>query len=260
LNAPVILHIPHASARIPEREARRLSIGGERLHEELLRMTDWYTDELFEHSVPGAVVVRFPVSRLVVDPERFPDDGAEPMARVGMGAVYTRCADGTELRRPPSPAERQRLLDAYYVPHHRALTEAVARMLSSHERCLVLDCHSFPSAPLPYEPDQSPDRPDICLGSDAFHTPEGLIRAAREAFGGAGLRVRVDSPFAGSLVPLEHYRSDERVSALMVEVNRSLYMDEETGSRLPGFEEFVCRLGEHVRECVSAWQGSGTGS
>jgi N-formylglutamate deformylase len=48
------------------------------------------------------------VSRLVVDPERFTDDAREPMARKGMGVIYTRTASGEPLRRPPSDDERQR--------------------------------------------------------------------------------------------------------------------------------------------------------
>ena len=37
----------------------------------------------------------FPVSRLVVDPERFI---ADPMECVGMGVVYTRTSNGEVLR------------------------------------------------------------------------------------------------------------------------------------------------------------------
>ncbi len=38
------------------------------------------------------------------------------------------------------------------------------------------------------------------------------------------------------MVPLDRYRSDRRVSAIMVEVRRGLYCDEATGDPLRGFE------------------------
>ena len=41
---------------------------------------------------------RYEVSRLVCDPERFPDDANEPMAPVGMGVVYTATHDLAKLR------------------------------------------------------------------------------------------------------------------------------------------------------------------
>ena len=41
---------------------------------ELLRMTDAYTDELFALPERLAYRIVFPVSRLVVDPERLADD------------------------------------------------------------------------------------------------------------------------------------------------------------------------------------------
>ena len=40
-----------------------------------------------------------------------------------------------------------------------------------------------------------------------------------------GLTVLVDRPFAGALVPAKHYRSQHRVSSIMIEVNRRFYMD-----------------------------------
>ena len=78
-----ILHIPHASTHIPDDV--RFSLNPDELERELLLMTDRYTDALFALPRDVAVAVAFPVSRLVVDPERFPDDAVEPMARKGMG-------------------------------------------------------------------------------------------------------------------------------------------------------------------------------
>ena len=215
------------------------------LARELLRMTDHYTDELFSPAGDerGGRAVVFPVSRLVVDPERFEDDTQEPMAAVGMGVIYTKSACGEPLRaEPPTLEERASLLERFYLPHHRKLEAAVNAALRTFGHCLVIDCHSFPSRPLPYEQDQDPDRPDICLGADDFHTPTDLLGAARRAFEAEGLSVAINRPFAGALVPMAFYRKDSRVSALMVEVNRGLYMDEGTGERTAVFRNIQAML------------------
>lgn len=48
-------------------------------------MTDRYTDELFAFPETAATTIAFPMSRLVVDPERFTDDALEPMSRIRDG-------------------------------------------------------------------------------------------------------------------------------------------------------------------------------
>jgi N-formylglutamate amidohydrolase len=53
----------------------------------------------------------------------------------------------------------------------------------------------------------------------------------------------VNRPFAGALVPMKFFRKDARVSALMLEVNRRLYVDETTGDRVPAFGEMQRMLG-----------------
>ena len=232
-----VIHIPHASTHIPEEVRTALLLDAQALHRELLVMTDWFTDELFTTSPDVATTVASPVSRLVVDPERFTDDGAEPMAVKGMGVIYERTSTGALLRDAPTPGERTALLQRYYEPHHVALAAAVASALESGGTSLIIDGHSFGSAPLPHEPDQASGRPDICIGTDTFHTPPGLVDRAASLFRAAGWSVEIDQPFSGAIVPLHYYRHDQRVASVMIEINRRIYIDEQTGAKLATFNQ-----------------------
>ena len=146
-------------------------------------MTDWYTDELFDC---GQEQLVFPVSRLVCDPERFRKDADESMSAVGMGAVYTRCSDCSPLRRV-TPEERESLLRRWYDPHHRALNGMTAERLNTFGCCLIIDAHSFYPTALPYELHGAEMyRPDICIGTDIFHTPREIFDTAEAHFTAAG--------------------------------------------------------------------------
>jgi N-formylglutamate amidohydrolase len=198
----VIMHIPHSSAEVPADVRAQFLLEDDDLARELRLMTDWHTDELFALPPAEAVTVRFPVSRLVVDPERFEDPEAERMEAVGMGAVYTKTSQRLPLRDEAEAArEREALLARYYRPHHAALEAATAAALAAHGCCLIIDCHSFPSRPLPYEFKVSADRwkvihrPAVCIGTDAtlpphapfahagMHTPPWLRERAAEVLG-----------------------------------------------------------------------------
>ena len=248
----VIIHLPHASRVIPAVDRDALCLSDEQLAAELVTMTDAFTEEIFAMNSPRARAIVFPVSRLVVDPERFPDDAIEPMAARGMGVVYTRTAAGAPLRTHLDAHARQALLATYYEPHHHQLEAAVGAALTHWSSCLVIDGHSFPSAPLPYELDQSPDRPEICIGSDDFHSPVGLVDAAVRLCEQAGFRVAVNRPFSGALVPGHFYRTDRRVMAIMIEINRALYMDEASGERRPDFVTVAAAIQSVVRQLIDA--------
>jgi N-formylglutamate deformylase len=229
----VILHIPHSSRLVPESIRDQFLLGDAELSAELTLMTDAFTDELF--AVAGATILRFPISRLVVDVERFPDDADEPMSKVGMGMIYTRTASGLNLRRTPEAPERTALL-SIYESHHRALSREVDNDLVRHGNALVVDCHSFPSHPLPCDLDQSVPRPDFCIGTDVFHTPQSLADSTAMSLRKMGYTVQFDRPYGGALVPMESYRRDRRVKSIMIEVNRRLYMDEMTGRKAGEFD------------------------
>ena len=218
----IILHIPHASTVLPSQVD--FLLGHEALAYEVDAMTDHHTDQLFDLS--GARRCVFPVSRLVVDPERFIDD---EMEKVGMGVVYTHTSSGKSLRQI-SPDQRQSLIDQYYHPHHQQLTAMASDVLSIHGRCLIIDCHSFPAKPLDYETD--PYRPDICIGTDAFHTQPELEANLVNSFQEYGYSVAINSPFAGSLVPTDFYQKEPRVQSIMIELNRGLYSTPDKSSKL----------------------------
>ena len=209
-------------------------------------MTDAYTDELFPLTPVEAGRVIFPISRLICDVERFPADEDEPMAARGMGVIYTRTSMGAVLRVAPDAVERQSLLDRWYWPHHLKLERMVNDVVARSGGCLIVDCHSFPSVALPYEPDQAPHRADICIGTDAFHTPllirDAMVATAEEE----GYSVSVDAPFAGALVPLPCYRKDRRILSVMIEVNRRLYMDEHSGLKNQDFGQVCAALGRLI--------------
>jgi len=252
----VLLHVPHDSSAIPASIREQVLLDDAALKVELLKMTDHLTLDLFSRGVPSDRVVRAVVSRLVVDVERFEQDDLEPMSSFGMGVVYLKTSGGADLRRPISMGERQALLAAWYHPHHQLLGSATQDLLDQFGRVLVVDAHSFPSQPLPYEFDQRSDRPDICIGTDDFHTPVQLAQSFIGAFRADQFTVELNAPFAGAMVPQRHHLTDRRVSAVMIEVNRSLYLHEPTAEPNANFNEVATRIRRCIVEAIGLWDAS----
>ena len=248
MNDNMILNIPHASTWITgvhcPPAVNISTVHGaymRMLRKQLLPMTDWYTDELFINGMGIPIVA--PVSRIICDTERFRNDEDEPMARIGMGVCYARTYD---LKYPITwrKGHKEWVLENLYDVHHRNLELAVDRTLSEHGKVLILDCHSFSPVPLPYEPDQDPDRPDICIGTDPFHTPQELIEKTQRFFKDKGFSVEINRPYSGTIVPLRHLNRDKRVNSLMIELNRGLYLKDGTKEK----NDFFPILKQHLKE------------
>ena len=249
----IVFHAPHVSTHVPQEVRKTILLNDGDLRQELDRLTDHRADWplIPPGHTPAVVVPGF--SRLVVDVERFLDDDHEPMARVGMGAIYTRTSDGRPLRARPSPQQRDELLDRYYHPHHRQLTAVVQAALDAHDRALILDLHTFPDVPLPCDLDQKPGRPDICIGTDEFHAPTELRDRIIEELTGADLTVAIDRPYSGTIVPKHILRSDQRVASIMIEVNRRLYLRSDGATPKPILQHVGRKIRDCVRRAVVEW-------
>lgn len=222
---PLILHIPHSQVGIPASLKREFVVRHKMLSAHLAASTDHFTDELFDSNLPNTQALIFPISRLAVDTERFERDALEPMAKRGLGVLYERGHDGNVIRRPITGARREEILAAWYRLHHDWLTQSVDDALVSAPRALVIDCHTFPDVPFAMDADQVVPRPDVCIGTAGIHTPQWLVHAATKWCKSQGWSVRVDAPYSGSIVPLNHNGKDRRVLSIMVEINRARYME-----------------------------------
>lgn len=231
----IVLHIPHASKHIPDEYLKFFTLSKKDLEIEILKMTDHFTDELFDISNDNIHQLKFPISRLLVDVERFEKDELEPMCEVGMGCVYEKTHDGKSLKLVKDI--KHELINKFYKTHHEDFIKIVDKKLIENNKVLIIDCHSFPKSPLPYELNQEKSRPEICIGTDNFHTSKKLKNSFRELFEGLNFTVRYDAPFNGSIVPFKFYKKDDRVQSVMIELRRDLYMDERSGNKTSNFYE-----------------------
>lgn len=250
----LILNIPHASTNIPfsdegvflphvewnsfidkwhHPKTELLNQKKESIRKEVLAMTDWYTDELFDHGLGTAIIT--PVSRLVCDTERLLHEEEEPMAKKGMGFCYQRGSQNQVIKEFPDTYKDEVLL-RYYAPHHKTLLEVVEK--NRFEGVLILDCHSFSPKPLPYEEDQSSDRPDICIGTDEEYTSNKLCNFMENFSKSRGYTVGINHPYTGTILPLVcSERKLSHVGSIMINVNRDLYLKPGTSEKSEGFQK-----------------------
>ncbi|MDF5691598.1 N-formylglutamate amidohydrolase [Aquirufa aurantiipilula] len=229
----LILHVPHASTNIPWMDGYMVS--KEELEQEMLKLTDWYTDDLFNSEED--VMIRADFSRIFCDPERYRDDAREMMAEKGMGVLYEK-SDVGKLMRQVTEDYREKVLQTYYDPHHARLTQAVTEQLEAYGKVLIIDCHSYPSIPMIRDVSQRPDRPDFNIGTDEYHTPQHFIDLSVNYFESKGYSLGIDWPYPGTLVPKVY--SDEKnpnVQSIMLEINRALYLQEPSNKKSDRYEE-----------------------
>ena len=220
---PYILHIPHSSPYIPSYDG--FVVGEQLINNEICLLTDWFTDKLFDLSVPKIVT---PFSRVFCDVERFEDDTLEVMSLKGMGMCYTHMDNG-ELMRNVNPELRERIRSEFYLPYHQTLEALAAELLHKYGNVTVIDCHSFPDIPLTRDLNQDMPRPDFCLGIDEFHTPKEVYLPVQDSLTSLGYKVLINNPYAGTMIPMKYYQKNKDVNGLMIEVNRKLYMTNSNG-------------------------------
>ena len=244
-NSQIIIHVPHSARFIPEDVRRDILLSDVNLETELDSMTDSLTAEIVLHATAGLTnpptLFMNKFSRLVIDPERFPDE-REVMNKIGMGAVYLKTSTGSQLRK--ADFDGSELIANYFDPYAKAFTELVETTLQKFNEVIIIDFHSYRAEQHINAVNHGQERPPVCIGTDEFHTPPELSQKARSHFSIFGPIV-FNQPYSGTYVPLDFYGTEPRVKSLMLENRADLLVDEKLNPG-PKFDEYSAVLASFI--------------
>jgi N-formylglutamate amidohydrolase len=256
--APVVYNSPHSG-----RAYSPSFLAHSRLDERSIRRSeDTFVDELFLGAVEsGAPLLRahFPRAWLDVNREPYELDPKmfrgelpsfanihSPRAVGGLGTIPRVVAEQEEIySRPLDVHEGLSRIERVYRPYHEALRRLLADTQASFGVAILADCHSMPSS---VRGRDGHGRPDFVIGDRHGTSCAPEVSARTAAFLSAkGYSVTCNRPYAGGFIT-EHYgRPNIGCHALQIEVNRSLYMDEQRFEKRAGFE----RLKHDLRELAA---------
>ncbi len=259
---PLLISTPHSSRHVPYWLLARMLQTGESesaLRRRLFKEGDPFTDALF--AIPEAeTTLNAPASRFVADLNRNREEGGEN------GVIKL-----TDFERRPfyptgyamSPKERELRLSLYYDPYHAVLAKALlqGRTEGNGRIRFFLDGHSMSAHGPAIGPDQGKARPALCLGNfgdtegepvdGPVSCPAPLARGIRDKLAQllkgpiseSGLKEgpALNRPFDGGHILRKYSLPPYSVPGVMIEINRRLYLDEETLEPIPGRVEAISK-------------------
>eukprot|EP01037_Dinobryon_pediforme_P019505 gene19505-19934_t len=168
----------------------------------------------------------------------------------GLGTIARIVSEHEEIYRAPLEVdEALARIETIYKPYHALLRKTLAQLHVEHGFSVIIDCHSMPSVIRGLE---AANRPDFVLG-DRYGTScsPDLVESAADTLKAMGYSVVRNKPYAGGFIT-EHYgRPAKGLHALQVEINRGLYMNEDTYERSAGFQALADDLARFVRSIVA---------
>jgi N-formylglutamate amidohydrolase len=245
---PVIFDSPHSGKIYPPdfRYTCRFS--------DLEKCEDTYVDELFTRACDfGGTFLTALFPRSYIDTNRAIDDidpqlledkphtlDIAPTSRsdAGIGLIRRLVRPGIPVYNRALPAkEIQRRIDNYYIPYHDMLENLLENAHYNFGQVWHINCHSMPnSTATPRRPiglmGTSAKPADFVIGDRDGTTCDPIFtRLLKKFLSDKGYAVTINDPFKG--VELIQRTSDPARGrhAVQIEVNKSLYMNEETGEK-----------------------------
>jgi len=235
---PLILSCPHSGEKVPL-EANWLNDIEDNAH--LKRDLDLYVDRFYRPLARQKALpfIFSPWTRYAVDLNRLPGDvdsdsvlnSPNPPGTFTTGLHWVKTSQGEPLlKRPISEDLHKILIASYYEPFHRAIVANFEHLkLQGHKRVFHMDLHSMPSQGTSIHRDPGERRADIVISDqDGTSCDEKFKILVMEAYKAAGFEVKENWPYKGGRIT-ETYGSPSRGRhTLQVEMNRALYMNEDT--------------------------------
>jgi N-formylglutamate deformylase len=213
---------------------------------------DVYVDRLFENTPSyGSVFLNALYPRAWIDLNRRTDEldpalitGVTPLslnARVlsGLGVVPRVVANGRAIYNGKIlRAEAEARIAQVWQPYHLMLEAVLRETKVLFGQVLLIDCHSMPREALKSARTPKGVRPQIVLGDRyGASASSGLIADVEAAFCAEGFDVMRNVPFAGAYITQHYGRPAQNQHCIQVEIDRSIYMNEQTLEPTEAYED-----------------------
>ncbi|HBS49037.1 MAG TPA: N-formylglutamate amidohydrolase [Rhodobacteraceae bacterium] len=265
LDSCVVFASPHSGSEYAPQFLAQTVLDGRAIRSS----EDAFVDRLFDMApVFGAPFLKARAPRAYIDLNRSPDEldpalilgarkqGHNPRVASGLGVVPRVVAGGRAIYRGKlTMEEAHRRIERCWRPYHAQLQALLLEAISAHGTAILVDCHSMPREAVEGVNRGRGRRADIVLG-DRFGAAAGseVVDRIEAAFAAEGLVVARNTPFAGAYVTQAYGRPSRNQHAVQVEIDRSLYMDENRIAPSADFKAFRDLMGRVVAEIAGAGQ------
>ena len=182
------------------------------------------------------------------------DSAVQSKLRLGKGLIWRMTDDGLPLyNRLLSVAEVQARIANCWQPYHAALGSAIDAAHARHGYSIHINCHSMPAISSSHATDfPGLVHADFVIGNrDNTTSSEGLVLFIQEQLAQYGYDVAINHPYKGVELVRRYGKPAQHRHSVQLEINRKLYMDENSLALHAGFEALQGHLRSLVQQLVA---------
>lgn len=226
---------------------------------ELRKAEDAGIDSLYDFfPALGVPFLQAQFPRSYIDPnrrdnasEKFRNEGDQEYQPTSEALLREKCTPRSAQKvydRKISLSEVFNRVAGYYTPYHDALARLLEDTKDRHGKVVHLNCHSMPST---IKHGRYPQEYDIILGTrDGDACAPEIADELQRLLEEKGYKVGRDiEGYRGAEIIRRSGRPEEGFHAIQIEVNRRLYMDEDTLKPLPG----MAKLRDDLRDVIASF-------
>tara|TARA_B110000046_G_C13004418_1_gene403709 strand:+ start:37 stop:891 length:855 start_codon:yes stop_codon:yes gene_type:complete len=266
---PLILDSPHSGQLYPTDFNHQANFS------KLRQAEDTYVDELFDSaSNIGAVILKAEFPRSYIDPNRaetdfFFKDIINPnntvgeidfkpsiKSELGIGLIWLKIPpEGEKMyKNKITLDELMNRIKKYHRPYHEALRKIMNKTYQKYGKFYHINCHSMQdNATAMSTQIQGTIRPDFVIGDkDGSSCDNGFTKEVVECLRGLKYEVAINDPYKGAELVSAYSNPNLKKHSLQIEINRKLYMNEETRVKHDGFNTLKHNL-SNLLNSLKTW-------
>jgi N-formylglutamate deformylase len=173
--------------------------------------------------------------------------------RLGKGLIWRFTDNGLPIyNKPLTVAEVERRIEYCWRPYHVTVARAIDLAHARHGYSVHINCHSMPAIATSHATDfPGLAHADFVIGNrDHSTASEALVLLIRDCLKNFGYTVELNHPYKGVELVRRYGDPSEHRHSVQIEINRKLYMNEDSLELHDGFNSLQRHLQMLVRTLI----------